>query len=734
MRYVTIGTGGVAALALAVTMSTAITAQAPAEDTPVFTAAQAAAGKATYDQRCASCHGVTLEDGEFGPPLRGAAFDRSWGGGPVASLFTFVRSNMPPSGPGALSNQAYAEIVAYLLQSNGVAPGNAALPSDVPALQGLRIATVGGDAPQQAANAQAPAQPQRSDLNRSGFGAAGPLPGESGAPSRLDDLRPVTDAMLVNPPTDDWLIWRRTYDSHGFSPLDQITRNNVDELQLAWSWALPPGPNEMSPLVHDGVLFMYSFGDRLQAFDAVTGDPLWQYNHDLPAPPPTRGQTATPKKNIGIFGDVLLVPTSDVRMLAIEAKTGRVVWDHEIADYNEGWRITGGPLVANGKVLQGMTTGRIPPGGGFIVALDLETGEEAWRFWTIARPDEPGGNSWNGLPLEARSGGSVWVAGSYDPELNLAYFGTAPTYDTGPLLEASNEPGVTSDALFTNTTVALDVDTGELAWYYQHLLNDQWDVDWAFERTVGELNINGTVQKVVFNGGKQAIFEALDAETGEYLFSWDMGLQNIVSEIDPETGAKTINPAVVPNGQVQLVCPHPGGVRSWIATSFDPNTKILYVPAVESCMDQVPVPKGERGSLTSGVRWVLRARPDSDGNFGRVEAINMETQEVVWTHRQVAPPTSATLATAGGVVFNGSLDRRFTAYDAATGDILWETRLSDVPSSFPIAYSVDGRQYVAVVVGNGGAHAQTWPGLVGSIYNPPDGGASIFVFALPEVR
>lgn len=724
---------GAGAVTLALTVTTATTAQAPARDTATFTTEQADRGRVTYDERCASCHGVTLEDGDFGPPLRGAAFDRRWGGDSVEALFSYVRANMPPSGAGAMSAGGYAEVVAYLLQANGVSAGEADLPSDVQTLSGLMIPAEGGAAPAAAQEAvSSPSQPQRRDMNRSGFGAAGPLPGESGAPSRLNDLTPVTGAMLAGPSADDWLNWRRTYDAHGFSPLDAITRDNVDRLQLEWSWALPPGPNEMSPLVHDGVLFMYSFGDRLQALDAVTGDPLWQYNHDVPPPPPTRGQTATPKKNIAIFGDLLLVPTSDVRMLALEATTGRVVWNHEIADYNEGWRITGGPLVAGGKVIQGMTTGRIPPGGGFIVALDVETGEEAWRFWTIARPDEPGGNSWNGLPLEARSGGSVWVAGSYDPELNLAYFGTAPTYDTGPLLEPIDDPNVTSEALYTNATVALDVDTGELVWYFQHLANDQWDMDWAFERTVAEVNINGTLRKVVFNGGKQAIFDALDAATGEYVFSHDMGLQNIVLSIDPETGAKTINPAVVPNGQVQIVCPHPGGVRSWIATSFNPGSKVLFVPAVESCMDQVPVPEGERGSLTSGVRWRLRARPDSDGNFGRVEAVNIETQEVVWTHRQVAPPTTATLATAGGVVFNGSLDRRFTAYDDATGAVLWQTRLTDVPSSFPISYGVGGRQFVAVVVGNGGAHAQTWPGLVGSIYNPPDGGASIFVFALPE--
>lgn len=578
---------------------------------------------------------------------------------------------------------------------------------------------------------------QLSSQNR---GAAAPPPGGPGGglsplapppppppvkrPNPLDKITLVTDAMLQNPPDSEWLTWRRTYDDQGFSALKQINRGTVGNLRVAWSWSLPNGPNEATPLLHDGVLFVHSYGDHVQALDAVTGDLLWQYARQLP-----KDARTTVKRNIAIYGDKLLVPTSDVHMVALDIKTGKVVWDHEIGDFKQ-MGMTGGPLVARGKVMQG-TTGRVP-GGNFIVALDMQTGAEAWRFRAIPQPGEAGGESWNGLPLEKRNGGSVWTAGSYDPALNLAYFGIAQTYDTGPLLHPVNQPGITNDGLYTDSTVAINPDTGKLVWHFQHQPNDQWDLDWAFERQLIKLPVNGETRTLAVTAGKQAIFDALDARTGQYVFSKDLGLQNLVTAIDPKTGAKTIDPKVMPGGKDPItVCPHPGGAKSWIPSSYNPDTKIVYVPLVESCMDLIPVTDGSRPSLSSGVRWTLRARPDSDGNFGRMEAVNLLTKEVVWTQRQRAPQTTGALATAGGVVFSGSLDRWFKAYDDATGKVLWQVRLNDVPSSAPITYSVNGKQYVAMIVGNGGAQAATWPPLVPEIRNPPDHGAAIWVFELP---
>jgi alcohol dehydrogenase (cytochrome c) len=541
----------------------------------------------------------------------------------------------------------------------------------------------------------------------------------------LDTIRPVTEAMLTHVEDGEWLLWRRNYEAFGFSPLKKINKATVTGLRVAWTWSLPPGPNQATPIVHDGVLFAHSYGDKVQALDAATGDLLWQYSRRLP-----KGVAASVKRGLSIYGTRLYVPTSDAHLVALDVKTGRVVWDQAVADPAAGFRMTGGPLVARGRVMIG-TTGRAP-GGNYIAALDAETGKEVWRFHTIARPEEPGGKTWNDLPLEARNGGSVWIPGSYDPVQNLAFFAPGNTYDTGPLRTLVERPGVTNDGLYLDSTLALDPETGALEWHFQHQNNGQWDLDWAFERVVTQLPVHGVERSVVVTAGKQAIFDIVDTETGEYVSSIDLGLQNVVTAIDSKTGAKTVDLNLVPgDGQTKMVCPHVGGGRGWLPTSYDAAARILYLPMVEACMDLVPVPKGERGSLSTGVRWTVRPRPESDGKFGRLQALNLETRQTVWVERQRAPLTTGTLATAGGLVFAGALDRTFAAYDAATGTPLWRTRLNDTPSSAPIAFAADGREFVAVVVGPGGFQSAAYLPLVPEIRNPPDRSATIWVFEVP---
>jgi alcohol dehydrogenase (cytochrome c) len=671
---------------------------------PGYTAAQAREGEETYTQACASCHGAALDDGQFGAPLRGGAFLERWGGKSVESLFTYTATRMPPAGPGSLSADRYAAVVAYLLGRNGVAPGTRALPADADALRSM-VLPVAGPGP------------------GGGLTSGVALPPAPSRPNPLARLTPVTEAMLVSPPDGSWLNWRRTYDAHGFSPLKQIAKANVASLRLAWTWSLPNGPSEATPLVHDGVIFVHGYGDKVQALDAVTGDLLWEYSRRLP-----RGAAPSWKRNLSISGTRLYVPTSDTHIVALDARTGDVVWDTPVADVSKGYALTGGPLVARGKVMVG-TNGRTP-GGNLIVALDAETGAEAWRFHAIAQPGTPEGDTWNGLPVEKRNGGSVWVAGTYDPVLNLAFFGPAPTYDTGPLRDLA--PGAKSNAaLYTNATIAINPDTGTLVWYYQHLANDQWDYDWAFERQL--ITLPGRSKTVVLTGGKQMIFDALEADAGKYLFSFDLGLQNVITAIDPKTGAKTIDQRLVPgDGTAKMTCPHAGGGRSWLPTSYNAATRIIYVPMVESCMDLTPVGAGERGSLSTGVRWSLRPRPDSDGKYGRLEAINVETRKPVWTERQRAPQTTGVLATAGGLVFAGSYDRYFTAYDDGTGKTLWRARLNDAPNTSPVTFMANGRQYLAITVGSGGPQVATYPNMTPEIVNQPGARATLWVFELPR--
>jgi len=672
-----------------------------------YTTAQAAQGQEVYARSCASCHGPGLSGGEFASALNGITFSNNWGGKTAEELFSYINTKMPPASPGQLGAEAVAQLVAYLLAENRIQAGDAELPTDTKALRSMQI-------PRGGTMRSAPMMP------------LSPLAPPTAAvvlPNPLEHITAVTDELLENPPPGEWLLWRRTYDDHGFSPLKQINKSNVGELRVAWAWSLPNGPNEATPLEHDGVLFIESYGDKVQALNAVTGDLLWQYSYPLPS-------DARPmqKRNLAIYRDKLFVPTSDDHMVALEAKTGRPIWDTPLVDYQKGYQVTGGPLVAKGKVMQGIAGQS--PGGNFIIALDVETGKEAWRFHSIAQPGEPG-DSWNGLPAEKRNGASVWTAGSFDPQLGLAYFGVGQTYDTGPVLYRL--PGFSNDGLYTDSTLAINPDTGKLVWHFQHVHNDQWDLDWAFEQQLINLPVEGTPRKLVVTSGKMGIYEGMDAATGKYIFSHDLGLQNVVTSIDPQTGEKTINPAVVVgDGKSHTICPHPGGGRNWIAGSYDAARKIVYVSLNESCMDLIPAPAGQRGNLTSGVNWFIRPRPDSDGKIGRVEAFNLETKKVLWIDRQRAPETTCLLDTAGGVAFAGSFDRNLKAYDDATGDTIWQIRMNDVPNSCPITYSVNGEQYLAVVVGSGGPITGTYPVLVPEIQNPPEHGAAIWVFQLPK--
>ena len=503
---------------------------------------------------------------------------------------------------------------------------------------------------------------------------------------------------------------------------------------------MPVGADEITPLVHDGVVFIES-ANTIQALDGVTGDLLWQYARPLPEPL-LNGRNSV-MRGLAIYQDKIYAPTADGHVIALNVKTGKPLWDHQVvvpltgvyAHSNHDFRLDGAPIIARGKVIIGVSLGITNPTGGcFILGLDAQTGDEVWRFHTIARPGQPGGDSWNGAPVNQRYGSSVWTSGSYDPKLNLVYFGTGNTYDVATLLQPHPQKGASNDGLYTDSTVALDPDTGKLVWYYQHMNRDVWDLDWAFEQLLITLPVDGKPTNLLVTGGKMALFDAVDRANGKYQFSKDLGLQNLVSAIDPKTGKKFINPAFEPKANIdRLLLPDANGARNWPATSYDPDTHILYVPLAETCMDYTWVP-GDAAQTAAGgldIRFTLRPRPDSDGKMGRIEAVNLKTKKVVWMYRQRAPIASAMLATAGGLVFSGAQDRQFTAHDAATGKVLWQSTLGAALSSTPVTYSIGGQQYVAVVAGNGGPVA--WPQLTPEIANPV-GGTTLWVFKLPDAR
>jgi len=692
-----------------------LAAAAIAHAQPLFpgqsvSATQAERGQAAYGESCASCHGANLANGEFGPALKGAVFSTHWRGQSQQALLNFVQSRMPPAGPGALPSQAYADIVAYIVKANAAAAPVGEPPEHNPTFVRERDAIFTATA--------------------------------AARKAKLDALAEVTDAALSHPPDSDWLIWRRTYQASGFSNLKQIDKRTVARLGHAWSWSLPQSENEITPLVHDGVMFIES-GNMVQALDAASGDLLWQYIR--PLPPELGAGRGTRIKTLAIYKDRLLVPTADEHLIALNFRTGKLIWDHEVVTPEQADRkgqpegvalhMDGGPIVARGKVVIGVSLGIANARGGcFILALDADSGREVWRFNTIARPGEPGGDSWNGAPLNERYGGGVWTSGSYDSDRNLLFFGIGNTYDAGTLLLPKPVRGASNDALYTDSTVALDPDSGKLVWHFQHMNRDVWDMDWVFEQTLVTLPVNGVSRDLVVTGGKIAIFDAVDRATGAYVFSKDLGLQNLVVSIDPKTGHKTTNPSLEPeSGKAKLLCPSSSGARSWPTTAYNPNTKILYVPMIESCADYTWNARSpaEVAAGGSDMQFPPRPMPGADGNFGRLQAVNLQTREVLWTVRQRAPVASSMLATAGGLIFSGSLDRRFHAYDDLTGKVLWEARLNASPSSSPVTYAVGGQQYVAVVTGGGGSFDAAGRGLTPEIENPT-GGTTLVVFKLPD--
>jgi alcohol dehydrogenase (cytochrome c) len=632
-----------------------------------------------------------------------------WRGRPADELLTLMRETMPPRGTGTVDPQVFPGLLDFLVKANV---------DGVPA-----IATV----------TPPPVRPA---------GASEPAPARL-APELaqlMSSLTPVTEAVLAAPPDSDWLMWRRTFDAAGFSPLRQIDRDNVRRLQKSWSLPLDPSTNEITPLVHDGVLFVYS-GASLQAVDAGSGRPLWKYTHPSAGAAAGAAQYAAGQrgrlKSIAIHGHALFMPTPDGHLLALDARSGRLLWERAISGdgFSSGLTLSSGPLVARGVVIIGASLGLTNKGGCFILGLDAATGEERWRFHTIARPGTPGGDSWNGAPVGERFGGGVWTTGSYDPLLNLVYFGIGNTYTTATLLQPRpGSPGVTAnDGLYTNATVALRPETGELVWHHQHHRRDVWDQDWAFEQTLVTLGRGAIARRVLVTGGKTGVFEAVDAATGAFLFAMDTGLTNLFTAIDQRTGEKRTNPELEPvAGKTLFLCPSNLGARNWPATSLDAATGVLFVPMTESCADFTYEPRSpaETASGGSDIRFSPRFRPDSDGNFGRVTALDLDGRRVRWTHRQRMPVAGSLLATAGGLLFMGDLGRNFGAYDQQTGALLWQTRLPAAAESNPITYAVGGRQYVAVVSGEGSHLGINNRRLVVELGTPKTE-LELIVFALP---
>ncbi len=552
---------------------------------------------------------------------------------------------------------------------------------------------------------------------------------------------PVTDAMLQEPAPGDWLMWRRTLDGWGYSPLDQITRDNVGQLRLVWTRGMSPGSQQGTPLAYGGVMYLPNPRDIIQAIDAASGDLIWEHRREVPDGIERflLGTLFHVNRNIAIYDNLIIDTSVDDHVFALDVATGDQVWETEILDYKVNPATqTSGPIIANGKIISGRSC--MPAGGPdacVITAHDAMTGEEIWRRRTIPAPGEPGDETWGGVPFEERRHVGTWMAPSYDPELNLIYIGTSVTSPAPKFLLGGNE----NSHLYNNCTLALDADTGEIVWYYQHL-NDHWDLDHPYERLLVDTVvapdpsavswINPRLQpgerRKVITGipGKTGVVYTLDRETGEFLWATPTVGQNLISDIDGATGVVTENPEVVFSslGQEVFVCPHTA--KDWEAGAYSPLTNAMYMPLRNMCASLLATREG--GLAMYALAFRTQIAPGTD-KVGTVYAVSAETGRTLWLHEQRSG-TMSLVATGGGLIFVGDVNGRFKALDHETGEMLWEVNLGSGVTGFPISYAVDGRQYVAVSTGSSvttSAFSALTPEL--------DFGAAnnIFVFALPTL-
>ncbi len=546
---------------------------------------------------------------------------------------------------------------------------------------------------------------------------------------------PVTDAMLANPAPGDWLMWRRTLNGWGYSPLDEIDKSNVAKLERVWSHPLGMGNQEATPLVYNGVMYVPNSGDYVQALDADSGTLLWEYRR---FPEGGRGGT---NRNLAIWGTTLIDAGGDNQMYAIDARTGKLVWETKVLEPTLPARASSGPIVANGRVITGrQCQPQATHESCVITAHDAATGKELWRTRTIPRKGEPGDESWGDVPMEQRWHVGTWMVPSYDTELDRIYIGTSVTIPAPKFILG----GVDKEHLYHNSTLALDPKDGKIVWYYQHLL-DHWDLDHPFERLLVDTAVAPDPSEVawinpalrpgerrrVMTGipGKTGIVYTLDRVTGEFLWARPTVMQNVVKNIDGATGKVEVDPARVFThaGHELMVCPGTNGGKNWPAGAYSPRTNAMYMPMQNMCMNAT-VQSGERDPrLVYGFSTEYIAAPGAT-NIGVVWAISAEKGTTVWKHEQRVGVLSL-VATGGGLVFGGDVAGNFHALDDATGEVLWETNLGAPVSGYPVSFAVDGKQYVAVTTGGSlvaGAARRVTPELTGE---PTP--SQVYVFALP---
>jgi alcohol dehydrogenase (cytochrome c) len=555
---------------------------------------------------------------------------------------------------------------------------------------------------------------------------SGPTP----MPAVLRNYTPITEARLRNPQDGEWLMNRRTYDGWGYSPLTQITTANVARLKPVWSFSTGAiNGHEAAPIVHDGVMFVATPGSQVIAIEASTGTVLWRYRRPLGPAVINRHPTT---RGVGLLGDRVFLAASDAVLLALDARTGRTVWSTTVADNRRGHYMTLAPLVADGKVLVGTSGGELGIRG-FIAAYDPATGKELWRTFTVPAPGEPGSETWPTGDQWKTGGGSVWVAGNFDPDTKIAYFGTG---NGGPWM-GDQRPG---DNLFTASTIAVDVTSGQIKGHFQYTPNESFDWDEVSPPILVDFQRNGRTVKGLVDVARNGYLWFLErGTTGPITFVQGVPhvRQTVFRSLDPVTGRPDLDPARKPGtGKVADFCPSHWGGKNWPPIAFSPQTRLIYVPANENLcasMEGLPVKYSPGGAFT-GARNVMSIVPGAD-HIGEVQAWHVDTGTRVWTHTFANSSNwGPLLATAGGLVFGGGTsDRIFRAFDARSGKVLWEYPTNSGVIGQPSSFTLNGRQYIAVQSGWGidarGMQNRLNAIRPGEFPEVPEGGA-VWVFAL----